>query len=527
MKKRNMITMLIVLCLLAMTFTACSGVAGPEGLGHRYGNPEIAFADGQVTITYICVDCDYTETEVRTVSTQVTDGAAWDAAFQNLSLTTYSLLFYTDNIENGKIQNCIVTEDRAYYSSEPKNEADPNRGESYAAEPENKEECYTLQKTDGTYITYLRSAEDGSISLALETDSSYYDDIRSRSATYLSLEGMFDKFTYDAERGSYICADPIKVALRDADGISLGEKTMRQFSISIADGQILHLAAEYEETNEYLETITVVVNFYNIGYSVVKVPQSFIEAVAGSGDAEQTFYHYEILDGEVTITGVKTDVGGVLTIPATLDGYPVTAIGEIAFKDCVNVTDVIIPESVSTIGNNAFYRCMALTNVFYGGTQEQWGLVAIGDIGNEALLNATIRFRGSCEHTYGEGVVTKQPTCGAEGIKTYTCTECGATKEEYLEKVLIHSYDEGVVAEEPSCKEAGIKTYTCTECGKNKTEYIPKTGTHQYTNGTCIHCGADDPHYTDNTNSGEKEIGGIIGAILRLIRAIIELFSFF
>lgn len=515
--KKSILVFLLV-CLLALSLTACGGVNGPESLGHRYGDPEIAFADGQVTITYICADCDYTETETRTASTQIADGAAWDTAFQNLSLTKYSFEFRTYLKDNVELQNCIVTEDRGYYTSSVINAQDVNQyGDEY----------YTLQKDDGTYITYIRSGEDGAVSLAPETDDSYWNDIKNASEVYLPLAGKFDQFTYDAESGSYICTTPMEVTLINGKGESLGVKTLRYVCVNIADGQILSIKADYSEVNEYLESINMGFTFYNIGYSVVKVPQSFIEAVAGSGDAEQTFYHYEILDGEVTITGVKTDVGGVLTIPATLDGYPVTAIGEIAFKDCVNVTDVIIPESVSTIGNNAFYRCMALTNVFYGGTQEQWGLVAIGDIGNEALLNATIRFRGSCEHTYGEGVVTKQPTCGAEGIKTYTCTECGATKEEYLEKVLIHSYDEGVVAEEPSCKEAGIKTYTCTECGKNKTEYIPKTGTHQYTNGTCIHCGADDPHYTDNTNSGEKEIGGIIGAILRLIRAIIELFSFF
>jgi hypothetical protein len=83
------------------------------------------------------------------------------------------------------------------------------------------------------------------------------------------------------------------------------------------------------------------------------------------------------------------------------------------------------------------------------------------------------------------------------------------------------------VTEEATCRDAGIITYTCTECGKNKTEYIPKIYTHQYTNGTCIQCGADDPHYADNTDQGEqKEIGGIVGAILRLIQAFIDVFSF-
>lgn len=524
MRIRNIMTMLIILCLLAVTFTGCGGVELP--LGHRYGNPEITFADGQVTVKYICVDCDYTETEVRAVSTQVADAGAWDEAFQNLSLTNYSVLYWIDDGKAAQIKQCIVTEDRAYYSSELENAADPNRGESYASGSENKEECYTLQKADGTYITYLRSAEDGSVSLAPETDGSYFDNIRSQSEIYLPLSGLFGKFTYDAEHGRYVCEEPMKLALSDANGASLSEKTFQSISVNIADGQILKITAVYEEVNEYLETTTVLVNFYNIGCSAIKVPQHFIEAV--TGNKESTIYTYEILDGKVTITGVNTAVGGELTIPAVLDGCPVVAIGELAFKDCTDITCIAIPESVLTIGDNAFLRCAGLANVKYGGTQAQWSNVVIGQIGNTPLLNATIQFRGSCEHSYGDGVVTTQPTCGAEGIKTYTCTACGQTKAEYLPKLAEHSYNDGVVTEEATCCEPGIKTYTCTVCGKNKTEYIPKVDTHQYTNGTCIHCGADDPHYADSSAQGEKEeIGGFLGIILRLLEAIFDLIFFF
>lgn len=38
-------------------------------------------------------------------------------------------------------------------------------------------------------------------------------------------------------------------------------------------------------------------------------------------------------------------------------------------------------------------------------------------------------------HTWGEGVVTTQPTTGAEGVMTYTCTACGATKTEPIAKL--------------------------------------------------------------------------------------------
>jgi len=518
MKKRNVLSILLALCLLALSFTACGGIDGPVGLGHRYGNPEVTYQDGKVTIKYVCVDCDYYELEERAVSTQVADAQAWDEAFQNFSLTKYSVEFRVDHGETLELQRCIVTEDRGYYASLVINGQNATQyGDEY----------YTLQKDDGTYITYIRSGEDGEVSLAPETDGSYMEDMRKESEVHLSLSGMFDKFTYDAEGGTYISSEPIEVELRDANGASLGTKTLRNVFVNIADGQICAIKAGYYEVDEYLETMAIGLSFYNIGYSVVKVPQHFIEAVTGKSDTvDSGVFTYQLHDGKVTITGVNTAVGGVLPIPAFLDGYPVVAIGELAFRGCANVTEVVIPDTVTTIGDNAFLGCAGLSNVKFGGTQAQWNIIAIGEIGNEALLNATIHFSENCEHTWDEGTVAKQSTCGAVGIKVHTCTICGAQKPEYLPPIGEHSYSSGVVTEEATCRDAGIITYTCTECGKNKTEYIPKLATHTYTNGTCTSCGADDPHYAENPGES-KEIGGIVGAFIQLFESIFKIFSFF
>lgn len=44
-------------------------------------------------------------------------------------------------------------------------------------------------------------------------------------------------------------------------------------------------------------------------------------------------------------------------------------------------------------------------------------------------------------HRWGEGVVTKQPSCAEEGEMTFTCADCGATKAEPIEKTGDHTYD--------------------------------------------------------------------------------------
>lgn len=103
------------------------------------------------------------------------------------------------------------------------------------------------------------------------------------------------------------------------------------------------------------------------------------------------------------------------------------------------------------------------------------------------------------EHGWDNGTVTKQPTCSAEGVRTYTCSVCGEIKTEAIAKTE-HQYNAGTVTKEPTCTEDGVKTFTCTSCGTTKTENVSKLG-HNYASGYCTRCGATDPSYPFATAS--------------------------
>jgi hypothetical protein len=68
-------------------------------------------------------------------------------------------------------------------------------------------------------------------------------------------------------------------------------------------------------------------------------------------------------NGEVTITDCDTDATDELVIPDTIDGNPVTSIGDQAFYRCESLTGITIPDSVTSIGEGAFYQCRSLTNI--------------------------------------------------------------------------------------------------------------------------------------------------------------------
>ena len=78
-------------------------------------------------------------------------------------------------------------------------------------------------------------------------------------------------------------------------------------------------------------------------------------------------------------------------------------------------------------------------------------------------------------HKWNNGEITTAATCTKEGVKTYTCTLCKATKNESIAKTA-HSYDSGKITTAATCTKEGIKTYTCTVCKAKKTESVPALG---------------------------------------------------
>ncbi len=85
-------------------------------------------------------------------------------------------------------------------------------------------------------------------------------------------------------------------------------------------------------------------------------------AVPALADQSSGDWTYTVTEGEATVTGY-TGNAAMLTIPSTLDGYPVTGIAKIAFENLSSLTSVTIPSSVTHIENNAFSGCTGLQRV--------------------------------------------------------------------------------------------------------------------------------------------------------------------
>lgn len=118
-------------------------------------------------------------------------------------------------------------------------------------------------------------------------------------------------------------------------------------------------------------------------------------------------------DGTCCLIGMGDCTDAELKIPPkSPDGDLVTEIDSSAFAGEALVS-VSFPYTLADIGRKAFNGCTSITDVYYGGTAEEWAEVNIGS-GNETIENATMHFAGVTNYTVTfvdyDGTVIKTET---------------------------------------------------------------------------------------------------------------------
>ena len=122
-------------------------------------------------------------------------------------------------------------------------------------------------------------------------------------------------------------------------------------------------------SNNGVVTYTVATNYSN-------VPLIGRMTIAGQllivNQSQQPFTYTTNSDDTITITGY-TGTNGVVAIPSTIEGLPVTGIGANAFQSNTNLTSITIPVSVTSIGSAAFQGCPSLTGIYFQGNAPSGG----------------------------------------------------------------------------------------------------------------------------------------------------------
>ena len=86
------------------------------------------------------------------------------------------------------------------------------------------------------------------------------------------------------------------------------------------------------------------------------------QAIAVHVGEDVSDYDYSLYEDGICIDAY-TGTDERINIPSEIDGLPVLAIGDTAFRERTDITEVVIPENVEVIGVRAFQGCTALSKV--------------------------------------------------------------------------------------------------------------------------------------------------------------------
>ena len=196
------------------------------------------------------------------------------------------------------------------------------------------------------------------------------------------------------------------------------------------------------------------------------------------------------------------------------------------------------PPSIYGIQNGIIAYVMNQNEWFVNGKK-----VELAAKTNDKQFDFIVTYPVECtNHDWDEGVITTEPTCTKDGVKTYTCKDCKTTKTEVIKALghnyskdwtidkkatctesgskshhctrcdskiyvtvipkMSHNYDDGVITTSPTCTKSGVKTFTCKDCKTTKTEVIEALG-HNYSKewtidkkATCTESGSKSHHCT-------------------------------
>lgn len=113
---------------------------------------------------------------------------------------------------------------------------------------------------------------------------------------------------------------------------------------------------------------------YAMEWTAVSLDGNWQGLALQQGTTDVAHFIYSIENNGAIITGLQEDSPMEIVIPLTINGLPVTAIGDAAFEERSDLTSVVIPKGITSIGDYAFYGCSGLTELVI-----PEGVTAIGD----------------------------------------------------------------------------------------------------------------------------------------------------
>lgn len=211
---------------------------------------------------------------------------------------------------------------------------------------------------------------------------------------------------------------------------ALSGKCGKNVSYSISDDGVLTISGTGAMNNFTYKSDISDCPWHGVRYALKKIVVE--DGVTSIGSYA---FSFDLSVTDVTLPSSLKTIGndafwGCYGLTSVVIPEGVTTIGAYAFEQCSAIKTITVPASATELGNRAFITWkyysdddyyMALTDIYYGGSRQQW-YDAGG--GNAALMDVTVHFNGTTGNIIDGG------KCGADAFwkldKTGTLTIYGS-----------------------------------------------------------------------------------------------------
>ena len=240
-------------------------------------------------------------------------------------------------------------------------------------------------------------------------------------------------------------------------------------------------------------------NEYMLSTFKSKYPISTTNYIPSAKTVIYNDFIFEVGDGYVTLRSYVGNAEDVV-IPVSVEGKPVTKIRKNVFCNNAHIKRIVLPDTIKFVEKHIAYNCESLTDLYYLGTKDSFGLIDFEP--NNDLFMLNIHYSDdensftTCNHTWNDPSIMENANCTFYGIKKKTCAICQEVIYERI-KETDHSYS-WVIDRCASEKTNGIKHEECKVCNSVKNSE------------TIIHPSSSKLQYSKLSFTGERRIPSVL-----------------
>ena len=215
-------------------------------------------------------------------------------------------------------------------------------------------------------------------------------------------------------------------------------------------------------------------------------------------------------------------IGDVVRVTGVTETYQGENELQVSSIEKIGETTPVTPKTVTStqINDGSVLGQLVTLNGYVTGYEMADGLVQTILVRDSEGKIARVFIDGYITTSYDVANLSVGCQISATGLASYDNTFVLADGTEMAPRIRVrdrndvvctaheHTFGEWMVTTQPTCTQDGLETRTCSACGEVETRVIPAAG-HDYKDGKCTVCGETDPNYkpdqpTQPENPGVK-----------------------